>query len=220
MKPHSEASERNKGPILEALRTHLRTATHVLEIGSGTGQHAVHFAAGLPHLVWQPSDQPPYLDGIAQWVQEAALPNLRLPLPLWAQAGDVASPGLASTDPAIIRKLLDDVDARMGFDAVFTANTLHIMGWPQVEALFAGLPMLLRDGPAKLIAYGPFNRDGRFTSDSNRDFDAWLKARDPQSGIRDADAIDALARAQGFTMLDDVAMPANNRLLVWQRSPT
>ncbi len=219
MKPYSEASERNKGPILGVLRDHLRDATRVLEVGSGTGQHAVHFADGLPHLIWQPSDQPQYLDGIDQWVEEAALPNLRAPLPLWAQAGD-AAPGLVSTDPSIIQQLIEDTGAQAGFDAVFTANTLHIMGWPQVEALFTGLPTLLRDGPAKLVAYGPFNRDGRFTSDSNRDFDAWLKARDPQSGIRDADAVDALARAHGFAMIDDVAMPANNRLLVWQRSST
>ena len=218
MKPCSEASERNKAPILGVLRGHLHDATRVLEIGSGTGQHAVHFAAGLPHLTWQPSDQPPYLDGIGHWVQEAALPNLRAPLPLWAQSGDAAS-GLVGTDPSLFQQLMNEADGPVGFDAVFTANTLHIMGWPEVEALFAGLPVLLREGPVKLIAYGPFNRGGQFTSESNRDFDAWLKARDPRSGIRDAEAVDALARAQGFAMIDDVAMPANTRLLIWQRPP-
>lgn len=216
MKPHSEASERNKAPILEVLRPHLANASRVLEVGSGTGQHAVHFAAGLPHLVWQPTDQPQYLAGIDEWVKEAALPNLRRPLPLWAQTEDFAA-GLASTDLAAMQTLLDDGDAAPGFDAVFTANTLHIMAWPEVEALFAGLPTLLRAGSATLIAYGPFNDEGRYSSDSNRDFDAWLKARDPRSGIRDAEAVDGLARAIGFELIDDVAMPANNRTLVWRR---
>lgn len=217
MKPFSESCERNKAPILDVLRQHLRDSTRVLEIGSGTGQHAVYFAEHLPHLTWQPTDQPTYLDGIGQWVSDAALPNLRAPRPLWAEVGDVAS-GLTSTHATVLQRLMDDGASPPGFDAVFTANTLHIMGWPEVEALFAGLPAMLREGPAMLIAYGPFNRDGQFTSDSNREFDAWLKARDPRSGIRDAARIDALARTQGFAMIDDIAMPANNRMLVWQRT--
>lgn len=217
MKPYSEASERNKQPILDVLQRHLIGAARVLEIGSGTGQHAVHFAAGLPHLTWQPSDRPEHLDGIRQWVTEAALPNLRAPLPLWAEAGQGAC-GLASSDASTLQCLMADGGSPAGFDTVFTANTLHIMGWSEVEALFSGLPALLRDGPVKLIAYGPFNRDGKFTSQSNRDFDAWLKARDAKSGIRDMEAVDALARAQDFALTDDVAMPANNRTLVWQRA--
>lgn len=216
MKPYSEASDRNKAPILDVLNHHLQDATRVLEIGSGTGQHAVHFAAALPHLVWHPTDQPQYLDGIKQWVDEAALPNLRAPLPLWAEAREVAS--LVSTDPSTFASIVDDGVTAPGFDVVFTANTLHIMGWQEVEALFAGLPPLLRTGPATLIVYGPFNHNGQFTSDSNRDFDAWLKARDPRSGIRDAEAIDALARSIGFSFIDDVAMPANNQNLVWRQA--
>lgn len=216
MKPHSEASERNKAPILAVLRQHLQQASRVLEIGSGTGQHAAYFAAGLPHLVWQPTDQPAYLDGIRQWVDEAGLPNLHRPLPLWAEAEALIS-GLASTNPASFQKVFDDGVSGPGFDAVFTANTLHIMGWPEVEALFSGLPALLRDGPVTLIAYGPFNHDGQFTSDSNRDFDAWLKARDPHSGIRDIEAVDGLARVRGFSMVNNVAMPANNRTVIWRR---
>lgn len=217
MKPFSEASERNKEPILDVLRTHLANATRVLEIGSGTGQHAVHFAAGLPNVVWQPTDQPQCLDGIRQWVEEAALPNLRDPQPLLAHVEGFVS-GLASTNPSTFQKVLDDGESPSGFDAVFTANTLHIMGWTEVEALFAGIPAMLRDGPVTVIAYGPFNRDGQFTSESNRDFDVWLKARDPRSGIRDAETIDALAGAMGFTLVDDVAMPANNRMLIWHRA--
>lgn len=216
MKPYSESSDRNKTPILDVLRQHLSNATRVLEIGSGTGQHAVHFAAHLPHLSWQPTDQPEYVDGIKQWVREADLPNLRAPLPLWAEVAEGAS-GLTSTDAATFQQILDDGESLPGFDAVFTANTLHIMGWQEVEALFAGLPSVLRVGPVTLVAYGPFNRNGQFTSDSNRTFDAWLKARDPRSGIRDAEAVDALAHAQGFQLIDDVPMPANNRTLVWVR---
>ena len=217
MKPYSESSDRNKTPILDVLRQHLSNATRVLEIGSGTGQHAVHFAAHLPHLSWQPTDQPEYLDGIKHWVREADLPNLRAPLPLWAEVAEGAS-GLTSTDAATFQQILDDGESLPGFDAVFTANTLHIMGWQEVEALFAGLPSVLREGPVTLVAYGPFNRNGQFTSDSNRTFDAWLKARDPRSGIRDAEAVDALAHARGFQLIDDVPMPANNRTLVWVRN--
>ena len=107
-------------------------------------------------------------------------------------------------------------DGVAGFDAVFSANTLHIMGWEEVQALFAGLPSLMApDG--LFIAYGPFNYNGAFTSDSNRNFDGWLKARDPRSGIRDFESVDALARAQQLELRDDVAMPANNRCLVWRR---
>ncbi len=213
---HSPACERNREPILKVLRAHLHDATRVLEIGSGTGQHAVYFAENLPHLVWQPSDQPAHLEGIAERVRLAALPNLRMPVALWAQAEGEAC-GLASTDSAMLRTLTEAGAGASGFDAVFTANTLHIMGWPEVEALFDGLHQVLREGRASLVAYGPFNRDGRFTSDSNRDFDGWLKARDPASGIRDAEAVDALARGIGFALREDVAMPANNRCLVWQR---
>jgi cyclopropane fatty-acyl-phospholipid synthase-like methyltransferase len=199
----SEACERNRDPILTVLRRHLHDRHAVLEIGSGTGQHAAYFAAALPHLHWQASDHPDHLPGIAERLAAAALPNAPAPWPL--QAVLSPRPGLAplpGTAPA--------------FDAVFSANTLHIMSWAHVQAMFAGLPAVMADD-ALLCIYGPFNDRGDFSSDSNRQFDAWLKARDPESGIRDAEAVDALAAAQGLQLIEDVAMPANNRLRVWRR---
>ena len=200
----SDACERNRDPILAVLRRHLSGRRRVLEIGSGTGQHAEAFAAALPHLLWQASDHPDHLPGIAARLAAAALPNAPAPWPLQAVLAPV--PGLAP---------LPDGQA-LGFDAVFSANTLHIMSWAHVQALFAGLPAVMADD-ALLCVYGPFNQDGAFSSDSNRQFDAWLKARDPEAGIRDAEAVDALAAAQGLRCVEDVAMPANNRLRVWRR---
>lgn len=169
----------------------------VLEIGSGTGQHAVHFAAAMPWLAWQCSERAEHLPGIRAWLDEAGLANTPPPLEL-----DVAR------GPWPVR----------GYDAVFSANTLHIMGWPGVEAFFAGVGRLLADADGGVLAvYGPFNYAGAHTSDSNRAFDAWLQARDPRSGIRDFEAVDALANAVGLRLADDVAMPANNRCLVWRR---
>jgi hypothetical protein len=195
-KPFAPACERNREPILAVLREHFADRHRVLEIGSGTGQHAVHFAAAMPWLDWQCSDRAESLPGIAMWLDEAALANTPPPLPL-----DVAR-GPWPAGP---------------FDAVFSANTLHIMGWPEVEALFAGMAGILA-GAATVVVYGPFNEGGVHTSDSNREFDGWLKARDPRSGIRDAGAVDALARAIGLQRIADVAMPANNRCLAWRRT--
>src|SRR5690606_3577280 len=206
-KPFAPSCERNREPILGVLREHFADARHVLEIGSGTGQHAVYFAAALPWLEWQCSDRKDALPGMRLWLDEAGLPNMPAPVEL-----DVAM-DWRSLDPVVTR--LRERGQR-GFDAVFTANTLHIMGWPSVEALFAALPSVLTDD-AVFCAYGPFNRDGAFTSASNRDFDAWLKARDPESGIRDAAAVDALAEAAGLKLIADIAMPANNHCRVWKR---
>ena len=196
-KPFSSASARNREPILERLRTFFADRRHVLEIGSGTGQHAVHFASALPHLVWQASDRAENLAGIRSWLDEAALPNTPEPLELdvvhgpWPEAC---------------------------FDAVFSANTLHIMAWPEVQAMFAALPSVTT-ADARLAIYGPFNYEGRFSSDSNAAFDASLRANAAHMGIRDAADIDALAAAAGFGLVDDIAMPANNRLRLWQRVP-
>ncbi|MDO5506448.1 MAG: DUF938 domain-containing protein [Pseudoxanthomonas suwonensis] len=209
-KPFSESCQRNREPILTVLQQHFAGRRRVLEIGSGTGQHAVHFAAHLPTLQWQPTDRPVQLDGINCWRDEARLPNLQQPHALWA---DAATAGLTG-DIAALRAPDDAV--MPGFDAVFSANTLHIMGWPEVQALFAGLPALFGSDEVVLAIYGPFNDAGRYTSDSNRMFDAWLKARDARSGLRDVQAVDALAAGIGMHLLDDVAMPANNRMLIWR----
>ena len=242
-KPCSPSCERNRNPILEVLRVHFAEVHSVLEVGSGTGQHAVHFAAAMPWLQWQCSDRAENLPGIRAWLDEAALPNTLAPVEL-----DVAHGSWPSAN----------------FDAVFSANTLHIMGWEEVEALFVGLGEMLAFAPSEaradarsphtprvlpagrppsaprikygagssptprrkspwgtrgegfiLAVYGPFNYGGDFTSDSNRAFDASLRARDPRMGIRDFEAVDALARAIGLQLVADVAMPANNRTLVW-----
>ena len=207
-KPYSESCERNQSPIAAVLQRCFSTARHVLEIGSGTGQHAVHFATVMPWLQWQCSDHCQHLPGIRQWLQDAGLGNTPAPIELQAVTDPVA--GLAP-QPA-----LTDVANGAGFDAVFSANTLHIMGWEQVQALFAGLPGLLAD-QALLVVYGPFNYRGDFSSDSNRVFDAWLKGRDPRSGIRDFEVVVALAQEHGWELQEDVPMPANNRCLVWSR---
>ncbi|HYF57929.1 MAG TPA: DUF938 domain-containing protein [Burkholderiaceae bacterium] len=195
-KPFAPACERNRDPILAVLRERFADRRRVLEIGSGTGQHAVWFAAAMPWLEWQCSDVAEHLPGIRAWRDEAALPNLPPPIAL-----DVAGAWPAGR-----------------WDAVFTANTLHIMGWPEVERLFGALPAATEDD-ATLVVYGPFNRDGRFTSESNAAFDASLRAADPRRGLRDLEAVDALAVRAGFAMTDDRAMPANNRCVAWRRTP-
>ena len=194
-KPWSEACERNREPILEVLRVAFAGATQVLEVGSGTGQHAAYFAAALPHLAWQSSDLAENLPGIAAWRNDAALPNLRAPLALDVDAADWPVAGI---------------------DAVFSANTLHIMSWQSVQHFFRGAGRVLMRGGV-LAVYGPFNYGGRHTAESNAVFDAFLRARDPHSGIRDVEAVHGLAQHHGFTAVADHAMPANNRLLVWQR---
>ncbi|NLG59492.1 MAG: DUF938 domain-containing protein [Gammaproteobacteria bacterium] len=194
-KPHAPSCERNRGPILDVLRMHFAGRRRVLEIGSGSGQHAVHFAQAMPWLRWQASDLPGSLPGIRAWLGDARLPNTPAPLAL-----DVLQPW-----------------PPLEADAVFTANTLHIMGWDGVEAFFRGAGRLLAAaGGGTLVAYGPFNYQGRYTSDSNREFDGWLKERNPDSGIRDFEAVDGLARVAGLRLAEDVAMPANNRCLVWR----
>jgi len=196
MKPFSQSSEENKESILEVLREAFATRQRVLEIGSGTGQHAVFFARQLPHLFWQPSELAENLPGIHAWLAEAGLPNVAAPLLL-----------------DIERQPWPDSAA----DAVFSANTVHIISWSQVESLFAGIGALLPAGGVFAL-YGPFNYGGRFTSDSNARFDQWLKARDPLSGVRDFEAVDALALAAGMTLTRDYDMPANNRTLVWHKT--
>ena len=195
-KAYSEACERNKDPILDVLRVAFADRSKVLEIGSGTGQHAAHFAGNLPRLLWQPSDRPENIAGIEAWRSDVATPNLLAPIGL-----DIDD----STWP--------DVCA----DAVFTANTLHIVSWPQVQRLFERVGALLPEAGV-LVVYGPFNYGGVHTAQSNARFDAMLRQRDRLSGIRDFEKVDELARQNGMTLVKDYAMPANNRTVVWRKT--
>ena len=196
--PSSPACERNKGPILEVLQKELANRRTVLEIGSGTGQHAVHFAAAMPHLVWHTSDLPDNHAGIAAWLAHAQLENTRAPLLLDVQSADLVS----------LRSL--------GADAVYSANTAHIMAIEAVQAMFSLVgDLLLAEGVFCL--YGPFNFDGRFSSDSNADFDASLRSRDPVMGIRDVEQLDGFGRDAGLIRERLYAMPANNYVAVWRR---
>lgn len=192
-KPYSEACDQNKGPILQVLERFFPCSGLIVEIGGGTGQHAVHFARALPHLTWQTTDLADNLPGIRLWFAEAKLVNLLSPLTL-----DVCQ--------AIwpVKKA----------DGVFSANTTHIMSWNAVESLFRGVgQMLATEGVFCL--YGPFNYHGQYTSPSNAQFDRWLRTRDPASGLRDFADINRLAEANGLRLLNDCPMPVNNRTLVW-----
>jgi SAM-dependent methyltransferase len=194
-KPYAEACDRNRDPILAALRDLFEESRAVLEIGSGTGQHAAWFAARLPHLEWYPSDRAPELPGIRAWTEDAGLANLHPPREL-----DVT----AQIWPAPI------------VDAVFSSNTAHIMHLPEVRCMFAGVGALL-PGNGLFALYGPFNYSGRYTSDSNARFDDMLKTRDPEMGLRNVEDLDAMARAANMIRRHDFEMPANNRLLCWRR---
>ena len=190
-KPYSESCDQNKQPILEVILPIFSTANSVLEIGSGTGQHAIYFAEKMPHLTWYTSDRRSYLDGINMWLEDADLPNVEPPLEL-----DVT----------------DDHWPVADVDAVFTANSVHIMGRHEVACLIKGAGKLLTE-QGGLVIYGPFNYGGSYTSESNAHFDQWLKSRDSGSGIKDFEEILSLANDNGMQLLADTAMPANNRIL-------
>ena len=194
-KPFSQACENNKRPILEVLRQWLPDSGIVLEIGSGTGQHISFFAEALPGLSWQPSDQPGNETLAQAWIDSVNLPNIRPPLAL-----NVAQPW----------PLNDAVDA------VYSANTAHIMSWTEVEHFFAGVGCWLQH-QGIFVLYGPFNENGLFTSSSNEQFDQMLRDRNPLMGIRDLDAIEALALDHGLKLVHRAAMPANNQILVFRK---
>jgi SAM-dependent methyltransferase len=202
MLPFAPSAERNKDAILASLAPHLAGCRRVLEIGSGTGQHAVHMTRALPHLVWQCSDLPGAVAGIAERLESEG--SARTPPPL---ALDVA----ASPWP------LPAADAPDAFDGVYTANTLHIMSFAHVGQFFARIGEVLAPGGVCCV-YGPMKYAGAFTTESNAAFDAQLKTGNPESGIRDFEALDALAAGEGMALVDDMAMPANNRLIVWRRA--
>lgn len=193
--PNAPACERNRQPILEVLREELRGKFRVLEIGSGTGQHAVFFGAALPQLRWQTSELPQHHASILAWLEHAGLENVLPPLTLDVTGFD---PGALS------------------FDAVFSANTAHIMSIEAVGRMFALAGKVLEEG-GLFCLYGPFNFEGRFSSDSNADFDASLKQRDPAMGIRDIEQLDRFAATAGLSRVRLYAMPANNNVAVWVR---
>lgn len=184
-RPFSEACERNREPILAVLKRVFAGRRAVLEIGSGTGQHAAYFAPELPHLKWQPSDVAEHLAGIRMWGVEPIELDVDQPWP------------------------------KVQADAAFSANTAHILSWPQVERMFAGIASMER---LKVFClYGPFHYGGRPSSASNARFDAMLRASDPASGVRNFEEVVALAKRCGLALAEDNAMPANNRLLVFEK---
>ncbi len=194
MKPYAESSEKNKEPILVILKEIFARRKRVLEIASGTGQHAVHFARELRHLIWQPSELPQHLAGIQAWVDEAQLPNVIEPLAL-----DVNDTNWPVTS----------------VDAIFNANTVHIISWQEVERMFWHINRVIDPGGC-VCFYGPYNYGGNFTSESNARFDAWLKSRNPNSGVRDFEAMNDLANYYGLSLKHDIEMPSNNRILAWE----
>ncbi len=195
MLPFSEASERNKTPILAILKEALATTRIVLEVGSGTGQHAVFFARNLPHLVWQPSDQPDSVQWVQQRVRAEGPGNVKAAIPL-----DVC-----------------DHPWGLTVDAVFSANTFHIMSWQEVVHFFEGVGEVLETGGV-LCVYGPMRYAGQYTSDSNARFDQSLRAQASHMGIRDFEAVNELAGECELRLVADHPMPANNQMLVWQRT--
>lgn len=194
--PFAPSCERNKEVILETLKQPFADRKHLLEVGSGTAQHAVHFAKAIPHLCWQCTEVAENLGNLLPRINIAQLTNLPNPLELNA--------------------LTPDTFTAQNFDSFFTANTLHIMSWDAVISMINWLPKVLING-AKIAIYGPFHYHGQPTSEGNRDFDISLKAKPGEMGIRDFEAVDNAMRQQGFNLLEDCAMPANNRLIFWQK---
>lgn len=197
-KPFSPACERNQQPILEVLKQYIspEDSIRLLEIGAGTGQHAVYLAPNFPNMHWIVSDVKYNHSGIKQWLKDTAQPNIHGPETL--QVGK------------------DDFPGKRPFDAVFTANTLHIMSWKLDKTMFKMLGKRLREG-CLVFFYGPFNYDGNYSSDSNREFDEWLKSRDDKSGIRNFEDVVGSMEKNDFALLKDHEMPANNRLLVFRK---
>ncbi|MCX7553763.1 DUF938 domain-containing protein [Marinicella sp. S1101] len=196
-KPFSPACERNQAVILEQLRELLSTTGQsILEVGTGTGQHAVYFAAKLPHIIWQTADLIEKHAGINLWLSDANLTN-----------------ALPPVEYAIGHSQWPDGQ----YDVVYSANVLHIISEALVVLLIKDLGAHLKEA-ARVIFYGPFKYGGQYTADSNADFNEWLKARDPQSGIRDFAVIESLMQQQNFKLVSDITMPANNQLIVFEKS--
>lgn len=195
MKQYSAACDQNKDPILKVIKPLLLNAKSVLEVGSGTGQHCVYFAQKLPHLTWQASDQTMYLPSVNAWISEAQLNNT----------------------PTALELNVCHAWPEFTYDAIFSANTTHIMSWDVVLDFFKGVGEAL-NAEGLFILYGPFNYNGQYTSQSNANFDLWLAQQNPHSAIRNSEALDELAKEAGLTLTDDYPMPANNRILVWRKN--
>ena len=191
--PFNPNAEENRQVILEALRPYL--TGRVLEAGSGTGQHAVYFCRELPELQWQTSELAENLPGIRAWIDDSGLDNLLPPIEM-----DIRGAWPDET-----------------YDTVYSANCLHIVDAATAASFIEGAARCLREGGC-LAVYGPFNYDGQFTSDSNARFDAMLKSSGMGAGIKDFEWLDRLARAGGMALEADIAMPANNRSLVWKKT--
>ena len=194
-KPFAQSSVENREPIFSVLAPRVGGFATLLEIGSGTGQHAVYFGAELPNLIWQTSERMENHPGIHAWLDDAGLPNVRPPLAL---------------------DVLSDVWPEGPFDSVFSANTAHIMSEDAVVAMFDGVSRVLRPDGLFLL-YGPFNYDGRFTAPSNAQFDSSLRQSDPAMGIRDLSWLRGIAQPVGLVLTEDLEMPVNNRVLVWRK---
>lgn len=192
--PFAPACERNKQPMLEVLQRTLPTSGLVLEIGSGTGQHIVHFSGHLPKLVWQPSERAENLPGLQR----------RLDL----QGG-------ANVLPAIELDVAGQWPA-LDCQAIISANTAHIMSWPEVICMFDGVADLLAD-QGVFSLYGPFNEHGQFTSPSNQQFDQDLRNRAAHMGLRDVAELEKLGSDRHLVLEGMVGMPANNRILVFRK---
>jgi hypothetical protein len=195
-KPFSQSCENNKQPILQVIQSVFNKPVTVWEIGSGTGQHACYFAQNLPHITWQTTDREENRQGLDKWIEEANLINLPKSLKL---------------------NVTNKIWPCQQIEALFTANTLHIMHWQDVENLFSRLKNYLSKKTVVCIC-GPFNYNGQYTSPSNEEFNQWLKMRDPESGIRDFEAIERLAKTAELMLKNDHQMPANNRLLIFQKN--
>jgi len=196
--PSSAASDRNKQPILEQLRHLMPADALVLEIGSGWGQHAVYFCGAMPGLSWQPSDRREELPVLKQRLDQQGSPGVRTPVAL---------------------DVLKDCWPEGEFDAAFSANTAHIMSWLGVCATVEGVSACLVTG-GLFFLYGPFNIGGCFTAPSNEAFDCGLRARNPEMGIRDLEALESLANNHQMNLRERIAMPANNFLLVFEKLAT
>jgi len=194
--PLAEACLRNQAPIAEVLAELLTTSQNVLEIGSGTGQHAVYIAEHLPHLTWQPTELAERVKEVEAWRLDKKLPNV-----LETKTLDV---------------LQENWALGKKYDSVFSANIVHFVSWQKVEALVKGASEHLnKDG--LFIVYGPYNKDQQFTSEGNKNLDAWLKQRDPESGIKDREEFAMLAGKYKLTQEKEIQMPANNIVLQFRK---